>query len=479
MPAHRQEHRRRWASVLVAVVAAGLLAGGLNTAWGAEGNLAAGRAATGSAPCTAAETPRTAVTASVRDKFCSAAERPFLQVDLGAPALVGRIVVQHAQAGGEPAAWNTRDFTLSVSADGAAFTAVAAVTGSTAATTAHTVTPVRARYVRLDVTRPTGTGDRAARIAELEVYPAAAPTPSIVPPVSAAPCHGDAPPLLTDFLQGHGHPLTRAACNADVAVYHDAALAAVPAGQTAWATAFTTDVWRYMKDAYGSCAVPRPACERFGEPRPLLALFHRTAGAGAGGTIRYRFDAATGNRATIDVAAGSWADSAMLRDVITHEACHHAEFDGQGVLDSPAFTVWGDSKWAEFCVYDFYVNTGRQADAERVRADFGAGRDALPPGAGPSAWFRDWFLPLWRDGGGRPDVMRRFFELTAEHFPRREYGGGAYAAYTRRMTAGEYVHFTSAAAGQDLSGRAAAAFGTGFDRAQFERARRDFPALTY
>jgi hypothetical protein len=45
------------------------------------------------------------------------------------------------------------------------------------------------------------------------------------------------------------------------------------------------------------------------------------------------------------------------------------------------------------------------------------------------------------------------------------------------MKAGEYVHFTSAAAGRDLSGRAAAAVGAGFDSAQFDRARRDFPAL--
>ena len=47
------------------------------------------------------------------------------------------------------------------------------------------------------------------------------------------------------------------------------------------------------------------------------------------------------------------------------------------------------------------------------------------------------------------------------------------------MTTGECVHFSSAAAGKDLSARAASAFNTGFSRAEFAQAQRDFPALTY
>jgi len=30
---------------------------------------------------------------------------------------------------------------------------------------------------------------------------------------------------------------------------------------------------------------------------------------------------------------------------------------------------------------------------------------------------RDWFCPLWRDGG-RAEVMNRFFRQLARHFPR-------------------------------------------------------------
>ena len=165
--------------------------------------------------------------------------------------------------------------------------------------------------------------------------------------------------------------------------------------------------------------------------------------------------------------------------MIVHKACHQVEGASQGVHESPAFAVWGDSKWAEFCVYDFYARTGRTADADRVLRSFSSSRDNLPAGAQGAAWFRDWFLPLWQDSGNNAEVMQRFFGLLSQHFPTRPGNAGRNLVYTRRMTAGEFVHFSSAAAGTDLSARAAAAFNTGFSRADFEKAQRDFPAMTY
>jgi hypothetical protein len=524
MRAHRPTStrlRRRIAYATVGAVVAALLAGGLSTAWGAETNLAVGRPATGSASCNGDEAPGKAVngsrTAGRSDKWCSAAAAAFLQIDLQSPQRLGRFVVQHASSGGENPAWNTRDFSLSVSTDGATFSTVASVTGNTAGTTTHTVAAVTARFIRLDVTRPTGTADRAARLYEVEAYAAATPTPTatVTPtagtpaptattaapgptttaptaapttgvPTTGAPkptpaptaCAASAPETITDYVGDHGDALTRSTCNADVAIYFDAGLRSVPATDTAWVAPFTTQVWRYMKDAYGSCAVPRPACERFGEPIPAMVFLHKPADNGGGGTIRYRFDASTGNRPTIDVRSGSWKQSnANLHDVIVHEGCHHPELDSQGMLGSPAFTMWGDSKWAEFCIYDFYVNTGRTADADRVFKQFSAARDNLPPGAQSAAWFRDWFYPLWQEGGGKPAVMQRFFELCAKNFPSTDHG--SYGGYKRRMNIGEYVHFTSGAIGTDLSARAATAFNSGFDRTQFDKARKDFPGVTY
>ncbi|GAA1028796.1 hypothetical protein GCM10009557_15130 [Virgisporangium ochraceum] len=141
---------------------------------GAGTNLALGRPATGSAPCVASEGPEKAVNGSVTggntDKFCSVAPGAWLQVDLGAARAVTRFEVAHAGAGGEAAAYNTRAFTISVSADGVTWTQAVAVSGNTLGETTHPVSGVSARYVRLAVGTPTQTTDGATRVYELRVF---------------------------------------------------------------------------------------------------------------------------------------------------------------------------------------------------------------------------------------------------------------------------------------------------------------------
>ncbi len=264
------------------------------------------------------------------------------------------------------------------------------------------------------------------------------------------------------------------------------AAGAVPSAETAWLSPFITDIWRYFKLGYGSCAVSRtlpapigPGCEWFGAPKPLIAFLHRDT---APNTNDYalRFDELSGFRNTIDIGSQDWsAGNGLLRDQIVHLACFQVEVGSQGVLGSPAYTVWGNSKWAEFCKYDFYARTGRTADAQRVFNESFKNRDNLPPGAANVAWFRDWLFPLWRDNGSNPDVMERFFGLLSTYFPKRPKNGGRNMIYSRGMTTGEYVHFMSGAAGLDLSARAASAFNTGFNRAEFEKAKADFPNITY
>jgi hypothetical protein len=514
---------RRLAYAVVGVVSAGLLASGLSTAWAAT-NLAGGATATGSAPCRASESPAKAINGSASqglgDKFCSAAAKPFLQLDLKTAQSIGEFVVQHASRGKERTSLNTRDFTISVSADGQAFTTLVTVTGNTAARTTHPVAPTTARFVRIDVTTPTQTADRAARIYEFEVYAAPTPAPSSASPSTAAPttatpttaapttaapspttvtpttagpttgtppagCHADAPATIIDYISDHKDAMTRVACNADVAVYFDNDLRNLPAAGTTWVTPFVTDVWRYMKDSYGECVVERqlpapigPNCTRFGDPKPALAFFHQ--GKHGGGTVANRFDAFSGFRTTLDVGTNGWRESdGILHDMIVHEACHQIEGASQGVHESPAFPIWGDSKWAEFCLLDFYTNTGRTADAQRVLNLFLNQSDNLPAGASNVHWLRDWFKPLWDEAGKKPNVMERYFGLLSQHFPKRAANGGKNLTYSRRMNVGEYVHFTSAAAGKDLSGRAAQVFNTGFKRAEFDKARQDFPDLKY
>ena len=97
-------------------------------------NLARGRPATGSVPCSPDQGPEKAVNGSVtggaNDKWC-AEDRPlFLQVDLGTTRPVTRFVVKHASAGGENEESDTRDFNIQVSTEGKAFTTVETSSGA-------------------------------------------------------------------------------------------------------------------------------------------------------------------------------------------------------------------------------------------------------------------------------------------------------------------------------------------------------------
>ena len=97
-------------------------------------NLALGRPATGSAPCSPDRGPEKAVNGSIAggqaDSWCADEWPFFLQVDLGAPRPVQRFVVKHAGAGGESEELNTRDFNIQVSADGKSYNTVATSSGA-------------------------------------------------------------------------------------------------------------------------------------------------------------------------------------------------------------------------------------------------------------------------------------------------------------------------------------------------------------
>jgi FKBP-type peptidyl-prolyl cis-trans isomerase/outer membrane protein assembly factor BamB len=141
-------------------------------------NLALKAQAIGSAPCDSSQTADKAFNGTAEggpgDKWCSSAPNAFLQADLGKSAQIGRIVIEHAGAAVEDFNQNTRDFNLQVSTDGNNFTTVASVTGNDQSITVHDIAPIEARYVRLNVTRPSQ-AEGAANIYEMQVY---APSPT-------------------------------------------------------------------------------------------------------------------------------------------------------------------------------------------------------------------------------------------------------------------------------------------------------------
>jgi len=137
-------------------------------------NLALHRPAIGSTPCNENENAGQAFNGSVSggtgDKWCSAEDSKWLQVDLGSNTRISSVILRHSGAGGESSDWNTRAFKIHVSTDGKTFTTVATVTDNTADGSTHKFEPVTARYVQLEVITPTQDGDPAARIYEFEVY---------------------------------------------------------------------------------------------------------------------------------------------------------------------------------------------------------------------------------------------------------------------------------------------------------------------
>jgi F5/8 type C domain len=104
--------------------------------YGADGrqNLALGRPATGSAPCSPERGPEKAVNGSVAggkaDSWCADDWPFFLQVDPGVAQPVKRFVVKHASAGGEGEESDTRDFNIQVSTDGKTYTNAATSSGA-------------------------------------------------------------------------------------------------------------------------------------------------------------------------------------------------------------------------------------------------------------------------------------------------------------------------------------------------------------
>jgi hypothetical protein len=296
----------------------------------------------------------------------------------------------------------------------------------------------------------------------------ASTTPASTTPASSTPAPVPEPPeLWREHWFEHDQVLRLTAVDAHAAIYLDPD---VPSGRTRWLLPFFSDLWQYAKAGYGPDFGPDPR---------LYYVFHQ--GRYGGGHPSGFTDPSHDHHNVSDVGAGPWDRTDRACSIPIHEVSHVVEGDNHGVEGSPAFPIWGDSKWAEFFEFDVWTALGSPF-AHRRREEFTRQVDSFPRAG--TYWFRDWFWPMWKDAEG-PATMVRFFDLLARHFPRRHP-----LHYARSMNWGEYLHFSSAAAGGDLHRRAARAFGVpgpwstaqvlpGEWLEQWERARQDFPMLRY
>ena len=241
-----------------------------------------------------------------------------------------------------------------------------------------------------------------------------------------------------------------------VAIYFDSD---VQREGTEWLLPFMSKLWQYTKATYGGDYGPDPR---------LYSIHHENKYSG--GHPSTYFDESHDFRNVSDIGPGGWTNPDDV-DIASHEVSHIVEGASFGVHGSPAFGIWHDSKWAEFFQYDVYVALDMPDHAEQVFDRFTNTVDDFPrPG---TRWFRDWFYPLWRDHG-HAQVMANYFRLLSENFPKNG------KDYARDLNFGEFIHFMSGAAGEDLESMATAAFGwTGETDQQFNAAKAAFPGVTY
>ncbi|MEV0088614.1 hypothetical protein [Saccharopolyspora sp. NPDC050642] len=287
----------------------------------------------------------------------------------------------------------------------------------------------------------------------------AAMAPGVASAGNPAPMADPPPATWQEHWFEHDQNLRLIDHNDTVALYFDQDVD--PAARE-WLMPYLTSMWQYSQQTYGNSGNQMTADR-------LYSIHHE--GKYYGGHPSTVYDVSHDFRNVSDVGGDDW--STPQYEIVTHEAGHVVEGIAAGKHGSPAFGLWGDSKWMEFYIYDVYKSLGMAAEAEdfynRKTAD-----DHVDdfPRAG-THWFRDWFHPLWRDHGGA-QVMVRYFDLLGRYFP------ASGEEFARDMNWGEFVHFMSGAAGVNLKGLATEAFGWPAEwEEQFLQAQRDFPDIRY
>lgn len=257
----------------------------------------------------------------------------------------------------------------------------------------------------------------------------------------------------------HTENLQRIDYNDTVALYFDSDVN--PDAQQ-WLMPYLTAMWQYAQKTYGD-----PDNELTGNR--LYSIHHE--GKHYGGHPSTVYDESHDYRNVSDVGGDDW--TSPQHSIVTHEAGHVVESTASGKHGSPAFGLWGDSKWMEFFIYDVYTGLGMTEEAQEVYDNWTADDHVDDFPRADTHWFRDWFHPLWRDHG-HAEVMVRYFDLVGRYFP------SSGEEFTRDMNWGEYIHFTSGAAGVNLKELATNAFGWPDEwEAQFVQAQADFPEITY
>ena len=92
----------------------------------------------------------------------------WVQLDFKENYQISRYVVRHAEAAGQDPELNTRDYTVEASVDGETWTTIGSHAGNLAGVNDVSITPIDARYIRINVTK--AGQDGIVRLGDIEVY---------------------------------------------------------------------------------------------------------------------------------------------------------------------------------------------------------------------------------------------------------------------------------------------------------------------
>jgi hypothetical protein len=271
---------------------------------------------------------------------------------------------------------------------------------------------------------------------------------------STAPCPGGpAPdPAWQEHWSDHSEDLTLRAYDDCVALYVDSAMGSV---DTDWLSSFLTQAWTYNLKEYGKLGTER-----------LYVVIH---GAFSVGHASAFYESDHDGRNVIDAGANSWDEAdydrlARLLSVIVERTAV------SGKRGSPGAAQWSSDGFAQIYTYDLYVGLAMDDAAARVWGEFEPTHFTFP--VPNSYWFADFYYPTWRDHG-KTKALVNFFSLLEKYYPAPNQVMGP-------MNWGEYIHFASGAAGNDLQEQATYAFGWNNEwQAQIEQARQDYSAIEY
>lgn len=116
------------------------------------------------------EAPNFAVDGDTSTKWCAVGKAPHdITIDLGDVKTISEISIAHAETGGENSDMNSKQYTVETSVDGVEFTEVLSVNKNSLGNPTHSFKATDARYVRVNIIKPTQGSDSAARIYEIEV----------------------------------------------------------------------------------------------------------------------------------------------------------------------------------------------------------------------------------------------------------------------------------------------------------------------